>query len=174
MSSPLRPSVTVSVEALATGASSGAIETARTLLREYGRFVTEAEGPAHFCYGKLQEEIDGLPDTYRKQGGEMLVANVDGEAAGCVTYRAIPGVERACEMKRLWVRSAFRGLSLGETLVLRAIEEARTGFEAMYLDTFPGTMKSAYDMYRRLGFVPCAPYNDSDFNGIVFMRRPLP
>jgi putative acetyltransferase len=163
------------IEALGPGASPQAIQTARALLLEYGRFVTEAEGAAHFCFGKLQEEVDGLPDSYRRQGGEMLMAEVDGEAGGCVTYRGIATMAGACEMKRLWVRSAFRGWGLGERLILSAIEHAAAaGFDAMYLDTFPASMKSAFKMYLRLGFTPCAPYNDSTFEGIVFMRRPLP
>jgi putative acetyltransferase len=167
--------LTFTIEALGPGASPQAIETARALLLEYGRFVTEAEGAAHFCFGKLQEEVDGLPDSYRRQGGEMLVAEVDGEAGGCVTYRGIATVASACEMKRLWVRRALRGSGLGEQLVVTAIERAASaGFSAMYLDTFPATMKSAFEMYLHLGFTPCAPYNDSTFEGIVFMRRPLP
>jgi GNAT superfamily N-acetyltransferase len=170
-----RYSPAVSIQALAADASTQAIEDARTLLLEYGRFVTEAEGPAHFCYGRLQEEMDGLPDFYRKQGGEMLLAYADGATAGCVTWRAIPGIGGGCEMKRLWVRPAFRGARLSERLVLTAIERAAsTGFDSMYLDTFPGTMKSAYEMYLRLGFTICRPFNDSTFDGIVFMRRPLP
>ena len=165
----------ITIEALGPGASPQDIENARALLLEYGRFVTDAEGAAHFCFGKLQEEVDGLPDGYRKQGGEMLLAYADVEAAGCVTYRGITNISGGCEMKRLWVRPAFRGLGFGERLVLAGIEQAaQAGFEAMYLDTFPGTMKSAYDMYRRLGFAPCDPYNDSRFEGVVFMRRPLP
>jgi putative acetyltransferase len=165
----------ITIEALGSGASPQDIENARALLLEYGRFVTEAEGAPHFCFGKLQEEVDGLPDTYRKQGGEMLLAYADREAAGCVTWHALSSVVNTCEMKRFWVRPGFRGLGLGERLVLAAIEQAaQAGFEAMYLDTFPGTMKSAYEMYRRLGFTPCDPYNDSSFEGVVFMRRPLP
>lgn len=165
----------ITIEALAAGASPQETEGARALLLEYGRFVTDAEGAAHFCFGKLQDEMDGLPNFYRRQGGEMLLAYVDGEAAGCVTYRAVPAIARACEMKRLWVRRAFRGTGLGERLALSAIEGAtQAGFSAMYLDTFPGTMRSAFEMYLRLGFAPCDPYNDSRFEGVVFMRRPLP
>jgi GNAT superfamily N-acetyltransferase len=170
-----RYSPVVSIEALTTDASTQAIEDARALLLEYGRFVTEAEGSAHFCYGKLQDEMDGLPDFYRKHGGELLLVYVEGAVAGCVTWRAIPGIGGACEMKRLWVRPAFRGARLSESLVLTAIERAAsTGFDAMYLDTFPGTMKSAYEMYLRLGFTICPPFNNSSFEGIIFMRRPLP
>jgi putative acetyltransferase len=165
----------IHIEVLRPEAGPQAIIDARVLLLEYGRFVSEAEGAAHFCFGRLHEEVDGLPDFYRKQGGEMLLAYVDGAAAGCVTWRTLSSVVNSCEMKRCWVRPAFRSLGLGERLVLAAIEQAaQGGFEAMYLDTFPGTMKSAYNMYRRLGFTPCDPYNDSDFDGIVFMRRPLP
>jgi len=82
----------VSIEALAADAGPQVIEDARALLLEYGRFVTEAEGDAHFCFDKLQGEMDALPDFYRRQGGEMLLAYVDGPAAGCVTYRAIPRI----------------------------------------------------------------------------------
>ena len=164
----------VVIKPLAPDAAPQVIEAARALLLEYGSFVTEAEGPAHFCFGKLREEVDGLPETYRKQGGEMLVAYVDGEAAGCVTWHSLSSVVSTCEMKRLWVRGAFRGLGIGEQLVLAAIDQAtHAGFEAMYLDTFPGTMKSAFEMYLRLGFAPCDPYHDSNFDGIVFMRRAL-
>jgi putative acetyltransferase len=165
----------VSIEVLGEDATPHSIETARALLLEYGRFVTEAEGPAHFRVEKLQEEIDGLPETYSKQGGEMLLAHIDGEAAGCVTYRAVSNIAGSCEMKRLWVRGAFRGLGIGERLAVSVIEHASAaGFDAMYLDTFPEAMKSAYDMYQRLGFTPCAPFNDSAFEDVVFMRRPLP
>lgn len=164
----------VSMEVLESDASPQTIESARVLLLEYGRFVTEAEGPAHFCFGNLQEEIDGLPNTYRNQGGEMLLAYVDGQAAGCVTYRAVPAIPGACEMKRLWARPEFRGLGLGEQLVLTAMDHAtRAGFDAMYLDTFPATMKPAFEMYLRLGFAPCSAYNDIRYEGIVFMRRVL-
>lgn len=165
----------ITIEALDPAASPQEIENARALLLEYGRFVTEAEGAAHFCFGKLQEEVDGLPESYRSGGGDMLVAGMDGQGAGCVTYRAVPTLAHACEMKRLWVRRAFRGTGLGQRLVVAAIERAASGgFDAMYLDTFPETMRSAFEMYLRLGFTTCDPYNDSRFEGVVFMRRPLP
>ena len=172
--SGLRSRLAVSVEVLASDATPEIIESARSLLLEYGRFVTEAEGPAHFCFGTLQEEIDSLPDTYRNQGGEMLLAYADGQPAGCVTWRAIPGIDGACEMRRLWTRETLRGLNLGEKLVLAAVDHATlAGYNAMYLDTFPGTMRSAFELYLRLGFEPCGPYNDSRYEGIAFMRRPL-
>src|ERR1700739_1424053 len=105
----------VRIEALDYSSSTIAIEAARALLLEYGRFVLSVEGPARFCFGKLEDEVCGLPGTYAAMGGECLVAWVNEDAAaGCVTYRALAAVPGGCEMKRLWVRPAFRGTGLGE------------------------------------------------------------
>src|ERR1700758_1561580 len=166
MSSPssLSSATAVSIEVLESAAAPEVIESARAMLLEYGRFVTEAEGPAHFCFGTLQEEVDSLPDHYRNQGGEMLLAYGDSKPAGCVAWRGLSSIPGGCEMKRLWVRPGFRGLKLGERLVLTTIEHAtRAGYNAMYLDTFPTTMKAAFEMYVRFGFEPCVPYNDNIF-----------
>jgi putative acetyltransferase len=164
----------VRIEAVNAASSAATIETARALLLEYGIFVLNAEGPARFCFGKLEDEANGLPGSYVAQGGEMLLAWIDGEAAGCVTYRALTGAPGGCEMKRLWVRSAFRGTGLGERLTQAVFDRARNaGYAAVYLDTVPGTMGSAYRMYQRLGFIECPPFHNSATTGMVFMRRPL-
>jgi len=163
-----------SIEVLAQDAPPHTIETARALLLEYGRFVTAVEGAERFGWDKLQAEVDALPGTYRNQSGEMLLADAGGVPAGCVAWRALTTIARACEMKRLWVRADFRGLKLGEELALTAIQHAAlAGFDAIYLDTFPASMKPAFDMYLRLGFTPCNPFNDSRYDGVVFMRLSL-
>ena len=164
----------VTIEALSEGSGTASLEAGRALLLEYGRFVLEAEGPARFCFGKLQEEVDGLPSGFAALGGELLLAWADGAAAGCVTYRALPAVSGGCEMKRLWVRPEFRGMGLGDRLVLELCERARAaGYTAVYLDTMPASMGSAYRMYCRLGFAECAPYHNSEAEGLAFMRKPL-
>jgi putative acetyltransferase len=165
---------TVKIEVIDAASSAASIEAARALLLEYGRFVLEIEGPARFCFEKLEDEAKGLPDSYAVAGGELLLAWVNGVAAGCVTYRALAGPARGCEMKRLWVRPEFRGLALGERLTLELFERARlAGFEAVYLDTVPATMGAAYRMYLRMGFVECAPFHRSATEGMMFMRHDL-
>jgi putative acetyltransferase len=162
------------IEPLNTASSAATIEAARALLLEYGHFVLEAEGPARFCFGKLEDEAKGLPGSYAAQGGEILLAWMDGEAAGCVTYRALAGVPGGCEMKRLWARPAFRGTGLGERLTQEVFDRARlAGYDAVYLDTVPETMGAAWRMYQRLGFVECPPFHGSATTGMVFMRRGL-
>ncbi len=164
----------IAIEVLGGASGAAAVEAARELLLEYGQFVLQSEGPARFCFGKLQDEADGLPGNFSRMGGGFLLAWVDGAAAGCVTYRAMLAVEGGCEMKRLWVRAGFRGLGLGERLTLELFEQARgVGYSAVYLDTMPASMGPAYLMYERLGFAVCAPYHDGVADGVVFMRRGL-
>ena len=162
------------IEVLSAASSAESIEAARNLLLEYGRFVLAAEGPARFCFGKLEDEAKGLPGTYAAKGGEMLLAWAESVAAGCVTFRALAGIAGGCEMKRLWTRSAFRGTGLGERLTAEVLERASlAGFKAVYLDTIPETMGPAYRIYQRLGFLECEPFHESATTGMVFMRRSL-
>lgn len=162
------------IEVLDETSSPASVDAGRDLLLEYGRFVLSAEGPARFCFGKLEEEARGLPAGYAALRGAFLLAWVNGAAAGCVTYRALAAVPGACEMKRLWVRPEFRGLHLGERLILELFERARAaGFTSVCLDTVPETMAAAYRMYLRLGFVECPPFHESATAGMLFMRRNL-
>lgn len=168
----------VLMETLNADSTPTSVEAARTLLLEYGQFVLAAEGPARFCFGKLEEEANGLPASYAAQGGQLLLAWIDnGEAdvvAGCVTFRALVAIPGACEMKRLWVRPRFRGSGLGERLILELFDRAQAaGFSEVCLDTVPATMGPAYRMYQRLGFVACPPFHQSATSGMVFMKRRL-
>ena len=127
------------------------LETLRGLLREYLRsdaVTRRADGYA--------EELDGLPGAYSPPAGCLLLAELGGLPAGCVALRALDGAR--CEMKRLYVRAAFRGAGLAGILVEHVIERARAqGYREMYLDTMP-KMRAARLMYDMLGFKACAPY----------------
>jgi putative acetyltransferase len=127
------------------------LETLRVLLREYLRsdaVTRRADGYAG--------ELADLPGAYSAPAGCLLLAELGGLPAGCVALRPLDG-ER-CEMKRLYVRAAFRGAGLAGILVEHVIERARAqGYREMYLDTMP-KMRAARLMYDMLGFKACAPY----------------
>jgi ribosomal protein S18 acetylase RimI-like enzyme len=164
----------IAIHLLDQSSDEPSIEAARALLIEYGQFVLSVEGPARFCFGKLDDEARGLPGSFAPPENGLLLAYVDGQAAGCVTWRAMAAIPGGCEMKRLWIRAAFRGLRLGESLTLELLKQAAdAGYSTVYLDTFPETMGSAHRMYRRLGFVECERFHNNATPGIAFMRKDL-
>src|SRR5262249_30039563 len=116
------------------------------------------------------QEMRALPGKYASPGGRLLLAYSDGTAAGVVAMRPLD-VPGACEMKRLYVRPAFRGQSLGRTLAERLIAEARgAGYLRMRLDTVPGKMDRAIAMYRELGFREIPAYYPTPVRETLFME----
>src|SRR4051812_41972198 len=120
------------------------------------------------CFQGFEKELAGLPGGYAPPEGRLLLALQDGQTAGCIALRPLePGT---CEMKRLYVRPAFRTHGIGRVLVDRVIEEARqTGYQHMRLDTLP-SMVAALALYRRVGFREIAPYYENPVEGAVFLE----
>jgi GNAT superfamily N-acetyltransferase len=119
----------------------------------------------------FQEELVTLPGKYARPAGRLLLASWDEALAGCVALRPLePGT---CELKRLFVRPAFRAQRIGRALAERIIEEAReAGYRKMRLDTLP-SMTSAISLYQRLGFHPIESYQQKPIAGAVFLELQL-
>jgi GNAT superfamily N-acetyltransferase len=143
----------------------------RGLMREYGAYLrANPSGAANICIEGFERELDGLPARYVT----LMVAFVDGVAAGCVALKEVGVEEKGCEMKRLWVGDGFRGLGLGRRLVEEAIGWARRNrFGAMYLDTVPAAMPEANRLYEAMGFRRVERYNDNPLADVVFFRLGL-
>ncbi len=115
----------------------------------------------------FDHELETLPEYYEV----VLTARDDGELAGCVALRRIG--DGTCEMKRLYVRPAFRGKDLGRKLAEAIIREAKQrGYVRMRLDTLP-SMRSAMRLYESLGFVDIEPYRYNPIEGSRFMELDL-
>ena len=140
-----------------------------TVAALFGEYV--ASLAEDISFQNVDEELAGLPGKYARPGGAVLIARDGPDAAGAIAYRMVePGV---CEMKRLYVRPAFRGTGLGRELANELIEDARTrGYRTMLLDTL-ASMSSARALYRDLGFVPVAPYYDNPLPGVMYMALEL-
>jgi putative acetyltransferase len=137
-----------------------------TLFREYVASLAE-----DISFQNVDDELAGLPGKYARPAGVVLIARDGDEAAGSVAYRMVePGV---CEMKRLYIRPAFRGSGLGRELANELIADARArGYRTMLLDTL-ASMSAARALYRDLGFMPVAPYYDNPLPGVMYMALEL-
>jgi len=126
--------------------------------------------PIDLSHEGFAEEVTGLPGEYAPPAGALLLAlDSAGEAAGCVGLRPLP-IHGACEMKRLYVAPACRGLGVGKALGAAIVREAKNvGYSTMYLDTLP-SMKAAQSLYRVLGFKQTSPYYHASFDRMVFYR----
>jgi putative acetyltransferase len=123
------------------------------------------------CFQDFQQELATLPGSYAPPQGRLLLAFSDGNLAGCVGLR--PLGQGACEMKRLYVRPAFRSLGLGRMLAERIVSEARiAGYRRMRLDSLPA-METALTLYRRMGFREIAAYRPNPIEGAVFLELQL-
>jgi GNAT superfamily N-acetyltransferase len=129
------------------------LERARLLMAEYiATLPREHNGAAG------DHDVAELPGAYAPPHGRLLLAEVDGELAGCVALR--PQGPGTCEMKRLYVRAGFRGRGVGRALIAAILDEARQiGYSRMRLDTLP-SMSAALALYQAFGFRPTAPYLD--------------
>ena len=140
--------------------------TVLSLFREYVTSLAE-----DISFQNVDDELAALPGKYARPGGVVLIAWDGAEAAGAVAYRMFePGV---CEMKRLYIRPAFRGRGLGRELAEELIEDARAhGYRTMLLDTL-ASMASARALYRDLGFAPVEPYYENPLPGVAYMALEL-
>jgi len=124
------------------------------------------------CFQDFEAELDGLPGEYAPPDGALLLAEVDGEPAGCVALRPMNAPD-VCEMKRLYVRPAFRHEGLGRALARAIVEKARAlSYDRMRLDTVK-SMTAARHLYASLGFEETEPYYPNPLPDVVYMERDL-
>jgi len=151
------------MSAIISASTGSHLQSIRRLFREYEQFLQ-----VDLCFQQFEDELAGLPGKYAAPQGALLLAMVDGRAAGCVAMR--PLEEGICEMKRLFVRPAYLGLGIGDQLARTVIEQARVaGYTRMYLDTLE-KLRPALALYRRLGFVERSAYYDNPLPGVVYME----
>jgi ribosomal protein S18 acetylase RimI-like enzyme len=143
------------------------VEQARELFLEYARWLD-----FDLSFQNFPQELAELPGGYAPPGGCLLLAECDGQLAGCVALRKWD--EQTCEMKRLYLRSQFRGRGVGRALAERVIAEGREkGYRRMRLDTVSPLMDDAISLYRRFGFREIPPYRENPMPGTLYLELGL-
>jgi putative acetyltransferase len=146
------------------------LTAARALFTDYA-----ASLGIDLCFQNFNAELANLPGEYAAPGGVLLVAWVDGQPAGCGAFRPLPEADYpdACEMKRLFVRPAFRRYGLGRQLAQQLLERAtQAGYRNMLLDTLDD-MEAAREMYATLGFEEIPPYYFNPIPGAHYLKAEL-
>ncbi len=142
------------------------MERVRALFLEYQDWLG-----VDLCFQGFEAELATLPGAYAPPKGGLWFAKADGEIAGVAGVR--PFKDGLCEMKRLWVRPAFRGRGLGRRLAERTIAAARAaGYRAMCLDTL-GHLTAARAMYEDLGFREITAYYDNPLDDVRYLELEL-
>lgn len=165
MSSNASPTIS-----LLTPQSTLELEVLRGLFREYADSLG-----IDLCFQNFEQELVTLPGDYAAPRGALLLAWVDGEAAGCCALRPLDASDypNACEMKRLYVRPAFRKLGLGHRLSESILDAARIqGYDHVLLDTLDD-MEAARALYEDLGFVDIPPYYHNPIAGAHYLMAKL-
>ncbi len=143
------------------------IAQARELFLEYAASLGFS-----LCFQNFDQELAELPGDYAPPEGRLLLAEYEGQIAGCVALHQIDA--GICEMKRLYLRPPFRGKGLGRALAEYLIAEARQmGYRRMRLDTVEPVMKDAVAMYRAMGFHEITPYRPNPMAGTLYMELDL-
>jgi GNAT superfamily N-acetyltransferase len=146
------------------------IEATRAIFREYAAGLG-----VDLCFQGFEAELAALPGEYAAPRGCLQLALVNGEVAGCGAFRPIADVDyaNACEMKRLFVRPAFRGLGLGRLMAQALMDQAlRAGYSVMLLDTLDD-MEAARSLYTALGFEEIPPYYYNPIPGAHYLKAQL-
>ena len=142
----------------------------RLVLRDYA-----ASLDVDLDFQGFDEELATLPGAYSQPQGLMLLALVDGAVAGSGAFRPLPDADypNACEMKRLFVRPAFRRFGLGRILAQQLMDRAtEAGYSSMLLDTLDD-MEAARGLYESLGFVEVPPFYFNPIPGAHYLKADL-
>jgi ribosomal protein S18 acetylase RimI-like enzyme len=146
------------------------LSDARELFAEYAHQLG-----VDLAFQQFEDELAGLPGDYAEPAGIILLASVDGALAGCGALRPLPEVDHpdACEMKRLFVRRAFRRFGLGRLLAQALIDHAvQAGYASLLLDTLDD-MEAARGLYESLGFEEVPPYYYNPLPGAHYLKVDL-
>jgi len=155
---------------LAEPSSTEDMVAVRAIFLEYARSLS-----VDLYFQDFESELQQLPGEYAPPRGALLLAMVNHEVAGCCALRPLDSADasNASEMKRLYVRPAFRRLGLGRKLAEAILDAARQNdYSCVLLDTLD-EMETARALYEDLGFEEIPPYYHNPIAGAHYLKVDL-
>lgn len=143
------------------------LNSIRDLFREYEKELNE-----DICFQSFEAELTNPLKKYGPPSGDLLLAYYEEEVAGCIAFTKTNEVG-VCEMKRLYVRPAFRKNKIGRILIEELLDSAKgRNYQKIRLDTFD-KLQSAVHLYKQFGFQNIPPYYNNPLQGVVYMEKQL-
>jgi len=155
---------------LFTPVTASDFDAVREIFKEYAAMLS-----VDLDFQGFEAELINLPGDYAAPRGALFLAHVGGAVAGCCALRPLDSSDypNAAEMKRLYVRKAFRGFGLGRQLSDSILDEARrAGYSCVLLDTLDD-MEAARALYEDLGFEEIPPYYHNPHAGAHYLKVDL-
>lgn len=121
----------------------------------------------------VDHELTILPTMYGPPSGRLFLVRAKGTFVGCAALRRIEN-DTTCELKRMYLQPACRGLGIGKAIMEKSIAVARSlGYITMKLDTIGYKMPWAVKLYESYGFRETAPYNHNPHAGVLYFEREI-
>ncbi len=143
------------------------LDIIRDLFREYEKELNE-----DICFQSFEEELKTPLKKYGLPDGDLMLAYWNDDVAGCIALTKMKDTG-SCEMKRLYVKPAFRKNKIGRILIEELLNSAKErNYEKMRLDTFL-KLGSAVHLYKQFGFQNISAYYNNPLPGVVYMEKQL-
>ena len=146
------------------------LDIVRQLFADYQKELDE-----DLCFQSFGAELKEPLKKYGPPSGIIYLAYYDDEVAGCIALMPLApvGDQKACEMKRLYVKPAYRLHKIGKALVERLLEAAKElGYDIIKLDTL-SKLQPAKQLYKQYGFIETTSYYTNPLAGVVYMQKDL-
>lgn len=122
-------------------------------------------------FQNFDHEFNTLSETYSPPNGGLCVVYRNDKPVGVAGIKKFNETE--CEVKRMYVQPASRGLGIGKLLITHCIQIAkRLNYEKVKLDT-AGFMKSAIKLYTDSGFIEIPAYRHNPYEEARFFELNL-
>lgn len=143
---------------------------AKALFLEYAQWLN-----VDLCFQGFEAELADIEVEYSAPKGGIFLFKTNGEVVGCVGIRPLKTdtTGTACELKRMYIRDAYRGQGYGKSLLSAALDFAKTsGYTTMSLDTLD-RLEAAIALYKQYGFVETKPYYDNPLESVRYFEKKL-